>query len=165
MFCLWFFSKNRLSVSILLKKFPTSFRVLGSLSRDTNCSSSLRISRFWFIILNGLWIEGGCGAPHFFLLDEKSMKKLLNWKNLRDMWLNISSATYDTKIETRGRVEHIKHCVSSGEIRPPPFDPQYIVCVCTYKSHNNNNNTHFVNTTRIPTCINTVITTAVFNIY
>ena len=107
----------------------------------------------------------GGGAPHFFLLDEKSMKKLLNWKNLRDMWLNISSATYDTKIETRGRVEHIKHCMSSGEIRPPPFDPQYIVCVCTWKNHNNNNNTHFVNTTRIPTCINTTITTAVFDIY
>ena len=34
----------------------------------------------------------------------------MNWKNLRDMWLNISSATYDTKIETSGRVEHIKHC-------------------------------------------------------
>ena len=58
------------------------------------------------------------------------MKKLLNWKNLRDMWLNISSATYDTKIETRGRVERIKHCMSSGEIRHPLRFAVY--CVCLY---------------------------------
>ena len=78
--------------------------------------------------------KGGGGAPHFFLRDEKSMKKLLNWKNLRDMWLNISSATYDTKIETRGRVEHIKHCMSSGEIRPPLPSIRIILCVFVQKS-------------------------------
>ena len=94
-------------------------------------------------------------------INEKIIELKKSWRYVtkyifRNLWYQNrdegTSGTYKTLHEFR-------------RDQTPPFDPQYIVCVCTYKNHNNNNNTHFVNTTRIPTCINTTITTAVFDIY
>ena len=47
----------------------------------------------------------------------------------------------------------------------PPPSIRSILCVFVRGKITTITTTHFVNTTRIPTCINTVITTAVFNIY
>ena len=74
---------------------------------------------FLFHFLNGLWIEWGGGPPHFFCIDDFCMKKSMNQKNLRHMWLKFPPATFGTKIEFRGQGEHIKHFPISGEVRPP----------------------------------------------
>ena len=40
-------------------------------------------------------------------------------------------------LETTGRVEHMKHCMSSGEFgRPPPIDPLYIKVENVYTAPN-----------------------------
>ena len=98
-------SKNRLSVSILLNKFPTSFRVLGSLSRDTNCSSSLRISRFWFIIPNSLNIVSDKfytqvkSVAQFQLYCHDYIRTKISFELIRSQIMNIRGSRRRRKIE------------------------------------------------------------------
>ena len=64
------------------------------------------------ILINGLWIEGGGLAPHFFPIDEILMKNMCGAENLLEVLLKYPSATFGTKIELYGPTEHRKHCTS-----------------------------------------------------
>ena len=58
------------------------------------------------------WGGGRLDHCTFLCIDDIFFKKFLGWKYLQDMWLKFSCTTYGTKIEVRGQVEHIKHCIS-----------------------------------------------------